>query len=140
MCPTTTPFPSNKVAFFLSALVFGLFVTEATHAQSPETSNTATIAQLEENFQEFLTKYRREIKQRNQSYLSGVHPSLPNDLYDLFLNISNDMMKFSDENGIAPKIECKEYNVCKVIYTQPNDNWAAQQFILHNGAWRWLEQ
>ena len=140
MCPTTTPFPLIKLASFLCAFVIGLFVTEAAHAQTSETSNTATIAQLEEGFQEFLTEYRREIKQRNKDFLVGVHPSLPNEMYDLFFNISIDMMKFSDENGVAPKIECKEYNACKVIYSQPNDNWAAQQFIFHNGAWRWLEQ
>ena len=61
-------------------------------------------------------------------------------MHDFFLDITIDMMKFSDENDAEPKIECQVYNACKVIYPQPNDNWAAQQFIFHNGSWRWLEQ
>jgi hypothetical protein len=115
-------------------------LTAAAYAQSTGGNGAPTIAEIETSFRTFLTEYRREIKQRNRDYLSGIHPNLPADMHDLFLDITINMMKFTDENDVEPQIACQEYAACKVTYTQPNDTWAAQQFILHNGAWRWLEQ
>ena len=139
MTPKTLSFLPRIAALLLLAVVPGFGQTVAS-AQSAAGTTTPTIPEIEASFQTFLTEYRHEIKQRKRSYLSGVHPSLPGEMHDFFLDITIDMMKFSDENDTEPKIECQVYNACKVIYPQPNDNWAAQQFIFHNGSWRWLEQ
>lgn len=34
--------------------------------------------------------------------------------------------------------ECKKYKICKVTWPPPEDSWAAQSFIKHEGAWRIL--
>ncbi len=131
---------SRTIAYFLLAVLLGFGPTEAARAQSSGSANAPTVAEIEASFRTFLTEYRREIKQRNRDYLSSIHPSLPSDMHDLFLDITVNMMKFSDENDVEPQIECQECAACKATYTQPGNTWAAQQFIFHNGAWRWLEQ
>ena len=57
---------------------------------------------------------------------------------DFFFDATLQMMRHSDENGLEPAVECQEYKVCKAVYTQPGGSWAAQSFILYEGAWRWL--
>jgi len=61
-------------------------------------------------------------------------------MYNFFFDVTLEMMKYSVDEGLEPTIECQEYKVCKVIYRQPNESWAAQQFILHENSWRWLGQ
>ena len=109
-------------------------------AISQTTPGTNTIDDLERSFQAFLQDYRREIKLRNATYLKSVHPKLPKKMYDFFLDVTLDMMKFSEAEGLKPTIECQEYKVCKVIYLQPNESWAAQHFILYENRWRLLDQ
>lgn len=124
--------------FALLLLAIGSSFTA--RAQSGDRADFASVAEIETSFQNFLAEYRREIKRRNRAYLGNVHPSLPGEMHDLFLDITINMMKFSEDNGLEPAIECRDYAVCKVVYTQPDNSWAAQQFIFHNGAWRWLDQ
>lgn len=122
-----------------AALMLSLGLATAAHAQSPGGAGP-TVADIEASFRTFLAEYRREIKRRNRDYLARVHPSLPAEMRDFFLDVTIDMMKHSDETGTAPQIDCQEYAVCKATYTQPGDTWAAQSFIFHDGAWRWLDQ
>ena len=92
-------------------------------------------------FQQFLSQYWQEVKQRNSAYLATVHPKLPTDAHEFFFDVTLNMMSHVETTqGIEPRIECQDFNVCKVIYPQPNDSWAAQRFILHDGNWRWLDQ
>jgi hypothetical protein len=93
---------------------------------------------VEADFRAFLETYVQEIKQRNTEYLVNVHPDLPADMHDFFLEATQSMMKYADEQGIEPTIECREYNVCKVTWPQPGGSWAAQSFIRHEGVWRFL--
>jgi len=134
----------RKVTSRVSTLAAPLFLSIglAATAPAPAANGAAspTIAEIEASFRTFLAEYRREIKQRNQAYLSRIHPNLPAEMRDFFLDVTIDMMKYSDANDIAPQITCREYAVCKATYTQPNDSWAAQTFILHDGAGRWLDQ
>lgn len=96
---------------------------------------------VEGKFRQFLTEYWEQIEARNADYLRVVHPKLPAVAYDLFFDVTRNMMQFAEKNeALEPKIECQDFNVCKVVYPQPNDSWAAQRFILHEGAWRWLDQ
>ena len=53
---------------------------------------------------------------------------------DFFFDMTLDMMKHAKEAGLEPEITCREYGVCKVIWPQPGDSWAAQSFIKHEGA------
>ncbi len=97
--------------------------------------------ELAVKFQAFLGEYQPQMKARNADYLKSVHPKLPAEAYDFFFDVTLNMMKYAEETeGAEPKIECQEFNVCRVIYPQPNDSWAAQRFILHEGNWRWLDQ
>jgi hypothetical protein len=107
-------------------------------AQSDD-GEKAAVAALETSFRSFLAEYRQEVRQRNVDYLKIVHPKLPPEQYDFFFDITLQMMRHSDENGLEPKIECREYGVCKAVYMQPGGSWAAQTFILHEGDWRWLD-
>ncbi len=110
-------------------------------AQSLPAPSQEISEELEERFQQFLDGYWPEIKKRNHAYLNSVHPILPEGMYDFFFDITLDMMRHSEENtGIEPTIECQDFEICKVVYPQPNDSWAAQRFILHEDAWRWLDQ
>ena len=59
---------------------------------------------------------------------------------DFFFDVTLQMMNFSEERGLERTIECQEFKVCKVVYPQPDDSWAAQRFILYEGDWRWLDQ
>ena len=96
---------------------------------------------MEGSFRQFLGEYWPQMKARNSDYLKTVHPKLPAEAYDFFFDVTLNMMQYVETNQtIDPKIECQDFNVCKVIYPQPNDSWAAQRFILHQGAWRWLDQ
>jgi len=93
---------------------------------------------LEADFHAFLETYVQEVKQRNADYLVSVHPDLPAEMREFFFDATLGMMKHADEQGLEPAIECKEYNVCKVTWPQPGGSWAAQSFIRHEGAWRFL--
>lgn len=81
------------------------------------------------------------MRARNTAYLKAVHPKLPAETCAFFFDVTLNMMRYADENEtVEPKIECQDFNVCKVVYPQPNDSWAAQRFIRHEGDWRWLDQ
>jgi len=97
-----------------------------------------TIENLEKGFQQFLPIYIEKINQRDNDYLAEIHPDLPKEMYGFFFDLTLDMMKHAEANGLQPTVACKEYGVCKVTWPQPNDSWAAQTFILHKGRWRWL--
>ena len=60
-------------------------------------------------------------------------------MHGFFFNITLQMMNFSEERDLERTIECQEFKVCKVVYPQSNDSWAAQRFILYEGDWRWLD-
>ena len=104
-------------------------------------ANQEILDALDVQFRRFLNEYWQHIKQRNSAYLAKLHPKLPREAHDLFFDVTLDMMIHAEATeGLEPKIECQEFGVCKVIYPQPNDSWAAQRFILHDGTWRWLDQ
>lgn len=124
------------VLFLLSAAV--LMPSSSTLSQ--ETEGTVTMGELERSFETFLQEYQPEMKRRNGVYLKSVHPKLPEEMYDFFFDVTQQMMQFSEEQGLEPTIECQEFKVCKAIYPQPNDSWAAQRFIFYENSWRWLEQ
>ena len=109
-------------------------------AHSQATQGTDATGALTRSFQEFLLQYWSKIRSRNGTYLKSVHPKLPEEMHDFFFDVTLQMMQFSDEQGLDPKLECQEFKVCQVIYPQPNDSWAAQRFILHDDTWRWLDQ
>ena len=100
---------------------------------------SADIPQLQTSFMNFLSIYIKEIKQGNAGYLETVHPNLPADMHEFFIDITLDMMKYAGNEGIAPDITCREYDICKVTWPQPGDSWAAQTFVRHEGKWQWLE-
>ena len=97
-------------------------------------------SELQRSFASFLGVYRGEIKRRNAAYLESVHPKLPKKMHEIFFDVTLQMMRYSEQQGLAPKIECQDFKVCKAVYPQPNDGWAAQRFILHENRWRWLDQ
>jgi hypothetical protein len=109
-------------------------------AHSQATQGTDATGALTRSFQEFLLHYWPDIRSRNATYLKSVHPKLPEEMHHFFFDVTLQMMQFSDEQGLDPKLECQEFKVCQVIYPQPNDSWAAQRFILHDDTWRWLDQ
>lgn len=94
----------------------------------------------EESFRAFLQEYWAEIKDRDKEYLKSIHPELPEDMYDFFFDATLQMMEYSEDKNLERTIDCVDLDICKVTYPQPNDSWAAQQFIRHDGAWRWLPQ
>ena len=129
----------------LAALVLPLLAasafSERSPAQSPQERAGNGENELETRFRQFLESYRPGIQKRNRTYLQSVHPRLPEGMYDFFFDVTLDMMRYSDENAeVEPTIECQDFDICKIVYPQPNDSWAAQRFILHEGAWRWLDQ
>jgi hypothetical protein len=109
-------------------------------ALAQTTPDTMATGDLERSFRAFLQDYRPEMKRRNATYLKSVHPKLPDEMQDFFFDITLQMMRYSDERGLDPAIECQEFKVCKVVYPQPDGGWAAQRFILSDDRWRWLDQ
>ena len=104
-------------------------------------ATTQNSGDVEGSFRQFLKEYWPQMKARNSNYLKTVHPKLPAEAYGFFFDVTLNMMLYAETNeAVEPKIECQDFNVCKVIYPQPNDSWAAQRFILHHGAWRWFDQ
>jgi len=110
-------------------------------AMSSMATNRDSGGDVEDSFRQFLGEYWPQMKARNSDYLKTVHPKLPAEAYDFFFDVTLNMMRYAETNeAVEPKIECQDFNVCKVIYPQPNDSWAAQHFVLHQGVWRWLNQ
>ena len=128
------------LALFLLSLLICPTLMPSPSALSQTAPGTKATGDLERSFQAFLQDYRREIRRRNAIYLKSVHPKLPEEMYNFFFDVTLDMIKFSEDESLEPTIECQEYKVCKVIYLQPNENWAAQQFILYENSWRLLDQ
>ena len=98
------------------------------------------VESLTAEFQDFLPVYIQAIKQRDADFLATVHPDLPKEMTDFFFDLTLDMMRHAEANGLQPSVTCKEYGVCKVTWPQPDDHWAAQSFIRHEGQWRWLAE
>ena len=124
--------------FLIFIVVPGFVVPPTVRAQTitePQTTN-----ELKRSFQAFLDDYWQEIQHRNGTFLASVHSKLPKDMHYLFFDATLQMMNFSEETGLERTIDCQEFNVCKVVYPQPNDSWAAQRFISYKGEWRWLDQ
>ena len=122
-------------------ILIGFSAEDGSLAQSKEQRASGDLAKLETDFQRFLDDYWQHVRRRDREFLQSVHPKLPQEMYDFFFNVTLDMMRHSEGRGsIEPSIECQEFNVCKVVYPQPNDSWAAQRFIVHQGAWQWLDQ
>lgn len=94
----------------------------------------------EESFRSFLEVYVERIHTRDIEYLQSVHPSLPSEMRDFFFDVTADMMHHSRDQGLQPTIECQEYEVCTVTWTQSDGSWAAQRFIRHEGEWRFLAE
>ena len=101
-------------------------------------SNKGQGDDLESDFQRFLDSYIHEIHERNTDYLREVHPDLPPEMQDFFLDATLQMMMHAEEQGLEPSVECREYEVCKVTWPQSGGSWAAQEFIRHEGAWHFL--
>lgn len=109
-----------------------LFVTAAV------VGSAGAAGDLEADFRRFLENYVQQVEQRNASYLARVHPDLPPKLRDFFFDVTLNMMQHARGRALEPEIECKEYEVCNVIWPQPGGSWAAQSFIRHEGVWRFL--
>lgn len=124
----------------LLVLIQALSLVLPSSVRSQATAGPKATDKLERSFQVFLQKYWQEIKRRNGTYLKSVHPKLPNEMHGFFFDSTLQMMQYSEQKGLKRTLECQEFNVCKIVYPQPNDSWAAQRFILHEGAWRWLDQ
>lgn len=124
---------------FLTFIALPCFMLPSS-VRSEATEEPEATRELERSFQAFLDEYWPEVQRRNGTYLKSVHPKLPTEMYDFFFDLTLQMMNFSEERGLERTIECQEFKVCKVVYPQPNDSWAAQRFILHEGDWRWLDQ
>jgi hypothetical protein len=122
--------PLKRIAVILCIMQFLIAPTLVAGEDSSE---------LETGFRSFLKTYISQIKQRNADYLRKVHPKLPADMYGFFFDLTLGMMKYASEESLSPNIECREYNICKVIWPQPGESWAAQTFILHEGKWLWFD-
>jgi hypothetical protein len=122
----------SLIAAFASLLLF-TFTAPAIAAESE-------IKSLKADFQDFLPTYIEAVKERDAAFLYRVHPDLPKEMTDFFFDLTQDMMNYAETNGLQPTITCKEYGVCKVTWPQPEDHWAAQSFIRHEGRWRWLSE
>jgi hypothetical protein len=127
-------------ALFAACISLLLALPHAAVSALAASGGTATMTDMERSFQKFLAEYREQIHRRDTEYLETVHPKLPAEMYDFFINVTLQMMRHSEENSLEPEVECREYGTCKAIYTQPDGSWAAQSFILYEGAWRWLDQ
>ena len=97
-------------------------------------------AVLEAEFRSFLPTYIQRIKQRDIEYLETVHPGLPKEMHEFFLNLTLNSMKHADEEGLEPDIKYKDENVFTVTWPQPGDSWEEQSFIRYGGSWRFLER
>lgn len=129
------------VAMVVAACLVISSAPKPVSAQSSSASDQGSRDDVKESFRQFLDKYQLEMRARNTAYLKTVHPKLPAETHAFFFDVTLNMMRYADENeGVEPKIECQDFNICKVVYPQPNDSWAAQRFIRHAGNWRWLDQ
>jgi len=128
------------LAPFLLFLSIALALVPSSSPLSQTTAGPEATNELERSFRAFLQEYRHEIRRRNGTYLKSVHPKLSEEMYDFFFDLTLQMMQFSEEQGLGPTVECQEFKVCKVVYPQPDDSWAAQRFILYEDSWRWLDQ
>ena len=97
-------------------------------------------AELERDFRVFLASYVQKIKQGDLEYLETVHPGLPSQMHGFFLNLTRNLMKYADEEGLEPDIKYKDENVFTVTWPQPGDSWEEQSFIRYGGSWRFLER
>lgn len=133
---------SNAMRRILMALF--LLVSPSLTLSPPVLSQTTAkpdgMGELKRSFGSFLRVYRDEIRRRNAIYLESAHPKLPEKMYDFFFDVTIRMMRFSEQQGLMPTIECQEFKVCKAVYPQPNGSWAAQRFVLYESRWRWLDQ
>lgn len=127
----------RNLAVFAVILTCLLLVVPAGPASATQT--TAKEA-LKANFLQFLPSYIEHIKKKDGKFLSAVHPELPESMYDFFFTATQNMMRYAEKNHLQPTVTCKDYGVCKVTWPQPNDSWAAQSFIRHEGTWRWLSE
>ena len=127
-------------AQFLLTLLMGSVLVLSPVAQSQTAAGPQTPNEIEHSFKAFLEDYWRQIRSHNTAYLKSVHPKLPENMYDFFFDVTLQIMQFSEENSLKRVFECQDFNVCKVVYSQPNDSWAAQRFILHENSWHWLDQ
>ena len=139
MPTSVTPRRYIVVAIFISLCLWPIMIP-TTSANAQTSSGTNITDELAHSFQEFLREYAAELKLRNIDYLKSVHPNLPEHMSDFFIDVTLDMMKYSEAEDLNPTIECQEYGVCKVTYPQPNNSWAAQQFIFYENSWRILDQ
>ncbi len=124
----------------LLLLLLAPILKPSSPALSQSAEGGAAKGALERSFQDFLATYRHEMRRRNRAYLKSFHPKLPEEMYDFFFDVTLQMMQFSEDQDLEPTVECQDFKVCRAVYPQPNDGWAAQRFILHEGAWRWLDQ
>ena len=133
------PMLKYALVMVIASYSVSLSVLGPSFAQSP--SDQVRVDELEKSFRQFLSEYWQEMKQRNSVYLRAVHPKLPGEAHEFFFDVTLDMMRYAEATeGVEPTIVCQDFSVCKVVYPQPNNSWAAQRFILHDGAWRWLDQ
>jgi len=102
--------------------------------------NSAQIESLKRDFHHFLATYLQHVQDRDNDFLAKVHPELPEQMYEFFFDATLNMMRHAQTHDLQPEITCKEYGVCTVTWPQPNDSWAAQTFIRHEGHWRWLAE
>ncbi len=116
------------------AAIAGLAVLAATVGCNTQDAGVDS----ESDFRSFFETYVQEVRERDADYLGSVHPELPTEMHEFFFDLTQDMMKHADEQGLEPSIDCEEYDVCKVTWPQPGDSWAAQSFIRHEGSWRFL--
>ena len=130
----------SLIGRLLLLLLLAPILMPSSSALSQSAEGRGATGELERSFQDFLTAYRPEMRRRNRAYLKSVHPKLPEEMYDFFFDVTLQMMQFSEDQDLEPTVECQDFKACKAVYPQPNDSWAAQRFILHEGAWRWLDQ
>jgi hypothetical protein len=129
----------------IAGVFFGFFAVLALTTSPAKVFAQAAIEpapsnELEQSFQAFLPDYWEAINKGDKAFLKSVHPKLPAEMYDFFFEVTRDMMAHSEKESLSRSMECQDYKVCKIVYPQPNDSWAAQQFIQHEGRWRWLDQ
>jgi len=122
---------------FITVLASLLLITLTAPAIAAEGD---LVESLKADFQDFLPTYIKAVKERDADFLAAVHPDLPKEMTDFFFDLTQDMMRYAETNGLQPSITCKAYGVCKVTWPQPEGHWAAQSFIRHEDRWRWLSE
>lgn len=75
---------------------------------APLSVSGSELAELESSFNDFLVTYIKEIKSGNTDYLKTIHPKLPEEQRDFFVNITLDMMKYARDNNLSPTVACRE--------------------------------